>query len=189
MESTIFPDKLAALCVIGWIRQAERPFQIATYQGVRTAIVHLGHVPCDFLAWEHLNWECATFDRGVYGETGLATSSPLHVGGRELGLFLVTTQRNMPRIVRWEGVRAEGRFELRYAVPDEAVSDELRGGGSLVVAVDDEALATLALPAAPEGELRTLALDTRAYAGRDVTLTLTLSGPGASVVLDGRFEP
>lgn len=175
---------LGALALIGVVRQAEQPFRIATYEGVRTAVVHLGPIPCDFLAWEHLNWECATYDRGVHGEVGLATSSPLHVRGRDHHLFLVTTQRGMRRTVLWQGIEAGNAFRLRYAVPDE-----LRGGGELALSINGDVVTTIALPSAPDGQLRARVLDTSMWAGEAVDLSLTLSGRDVAVVLDGEFEP
>src|SRR5690606_22987357 len=102
---------LAALLVTDALARAgEPPFRIATARGVRTAVVHLGDVPCDFLAWEHRNWECATFDRGVHGQTGLSTSQPLTVGGEEAGLFLVSTPHGRSRTVRWDRVESDARL-------------------------------------------------------------------------------
>jgi hypothetical protein len=180
----VLASVLVALLAAGLARRA-RPtaFRIASYDGLRQADVRLDDVPCDFLAWEHLNWECSTLDRGVHGETGLATSAPLHVGGRDEGLFLITTQRGRDRHVRWDQVEAGDTLALRTAVPDE-----LAGGGTLRVAVEGEELATLRLPPRPDGRLTSHDLDTSAWRGRRVSLELTLSGPGA-VLVDGSFEP
>lgn len=175
----------AALFAIGAARRLDgSPFRIASYRGVREAKVRLGEIPCDFLAWEHLNWECATFDRGVHGETGLATSQPLHVGGREEALFLLSTQRSMPRSVRWESIEATETLRLSYAVPDEA-----RGGGTLRVWVADELLAALELAPRPDFRVHREEIDTRAFAGQTVSLELELSGRDAKVVVDGGFVP
>lgn len=172
------------LVAIGLVpRLAPEPFRIASYAGVRHAEVRLGDIPCDFLAWEHLNWECATFDRGVHGETGLATSQPLHVGGREEPLFLISTQGGRSRSVRWEAIPATDTLHLRWAVPDE-----MRGGGSLVVRLDGEELATILLSREPDGEVREERLDTRRYAGRAVALELEMRTPGRGVIVDGGFE-
>ncbi len=175
---------LVALFVVGLVpRLREEPFRMASYRGVRTAVVHLGNIPCDFLAWEHLNWECATFDRGVHGETGLSTSQPLHVNGDDAGFFLVSTQGGRPRTVRWDDVPASEALALRWAVPDE-----LRGGGTLTVRIDGEALASFEVPRAPSG-LREERIDTRAHEGQRVSLELELRGPGSAVVVDGGFVP
>jgi hypothetical protein len=175
---------LIALFAIGLVpRLRDEPFRIASYHGVRTARVHLGNIPCDFLAWEHLNWECATFDRGVHGETGLSTSQPLHVSGDDAGLFLISTQGGRPRTVRWDDVPAGAALALRWAVPDE-----LRGGGTLTVRIDGAELARFEVPHAPDG-LREERLDTSAHDGRRVSLELELRGPGAAVVVDGGFVP
>lgn len=164
-------------------RLSPEPLRIASVEAVRDAKVSLGDIPCDFLAWEHLNWECATFDRGVHGQAGLAVSKPLHVGGREAGLFLITTQRGRSRTVRWDEVRATDTLRLRWAVPDEK-----RGGGVLVVRVDGEELASVVLSRMPDGRVHEDTLDTRAYAGREVTLELELRTPGDGVLVDGGFR-
>ena len=181
LVSTIFTGLLAAGIVA---RLDPAPFHVASYQGVRRATVHLGDVPCDFLAWEHLSWECATFDRGVHAETGLATDAPLHVAGRDEGLFLITAQRGQARRVRWDGVMASDRLDLTYAVPDE-----IGGGGVLRARVDDTELAALELPLERDGRLFHRVLDTSAFRGRPVSLELTLSGSNAAVLLDATFAP
>ncbi|HEY8431570.1 MAG TPA: hypothetical protein VIL20_24490 [Sandaracinaceae bacterium] len=176
---------LAALFAAGLApRLRDEPFRIASFQGVRSARVRLREVPCDFLAWEHLNWECSHYDRGVHGETGLATSQPLHVGGVEQPLFLITTQQGRERVVRWERVRATEALELRWAVPDE-----MRGGGVLVVRANDRELATIVLSRGPDSQVNVHRLDTRELAGRDVSLELELRPPATGVLVDGGFVP
>lgn len=178
-----FGTVLAALLVTGVAKRAiPDPFRIASYHGVRTAEVHLGDIPCDFLAWEHLNWECSTFDHGVHGETGLATSEPLHVAGREAPLFLITTQGSRNRSVRWHDLTAERAMAVRWAVPDE-----LRGGGTLMVRMNDRDLAEIVLSREPDHEIHEARIDTSAYAGRKVTLELDLRGPGSAVLVDGEL--
>ncbi|MCZ7677575.1 MAG: hypothetical protein M5U28_01875 [Sandaracinaceae bacterium] len=163
-------------------RLRDEPFRIASFDGVRSARVHLREVPCDFLAWEHLNWECSTFDRGVHGETGLSTSQPLHVAGLEQPLFLISTQAARERRVRWEAVRATDELVLRWAVPDE-----MRGGGELIVRAADRELATVVLSRMPDSEVHEQRLDTRALAGQDVSLELELRPPATGVLVDGGF--
>lgn len=176
----------AALLLLGAIGAGRRldpgPFRLASYRGVRTATVHLGTIPCDFLAWEHLNWECATFDRGVHGETGLATSQPLHVAGQEKRLLLISTQRGRPRTARWEDLDGGRALELEYAV-----ADELPGGGELEVRVDDRALATIELPPGPDGRVHRRTLPLPEGTGPTVDLELELRGSRAAVGVDGRF--
>lgn len=174
---------LAALFSAGLAaRLRNEPFRIASFEGVRTATVHLREIPCDFLAWEHLNWECSTFDRGVHGETGLATSQPLHVVGVEQPLFLISTQGGRERTVRWDDVRATEALSLRWAVPDE-----LRGGGELIVRANDQELATIVLSRMPDSEVHEHELDTRELAGQDVSLELELRAPATGVLVDGGF--
>ncbi len=175
----------AALLLTGFARRTtEGPFRIASYRGVRTAKVKLGTVPCDFLAWEHLNWECSTLDHGVHGETGLASDEPLHVGGVEVPYFLMVTGGARPRTVRWPAVRATDALLLRWAVPDE-----VHGGGTLTLRVNDDELASFVLSRQPDHEVHEARIDTHAYAGQDVALELELTGRGAGVVVDGEMEP
>lgn len=161
-------------------RLGDAPLELASYEGVRSADVSLGDVPCDFLAWEHLNWECATFDRGVHDEVGLATSQPLHVHGQEARMLLISASGARPREVTWEGVRGSDALRLEVAVPDE-----LGGGGRLDIEVDGERVDSIPLASAPGRQA--LELPTPDAAGRDVTLTLRLHGPRAAVLVDGGF--
>lgn len=157
------------------------PFRIASERGVRTAAVLNGDRPCDFLAWEHLNWECATVDHGVHQEVGLATSSPPLVAGEDRGLFLITTHRGRARVVRWENVVGDRRLRLRYAVPDA-----FTGGGTLTVRLDGEAIHRVELPLQPDRRVHEVVLETaRVNWSGQLELELSLG----TVALDGTFEP
>lgn len=172
---------LALLFVIGLVpRLSDAPLRLASYRGVREARVFLDDIPCDFLAWEHLNWECATHDRGVHDEVGLATSQPLHVGGVEARMLLLSASGMRSRTITWEGVRASDALTLEYAIPDE-----LGGGGTLDVEVNGEALRSISLPDQP-GRHR-VSVPTPEHAGEPVSLTLRLHGPRAAVLVDGGF--
>jgi hypothetical protein len=164
---------LLVLLAIGGIRRAwaaSEPFRIASEHAVRRARVHLGEVPCDFLAWEHMSWECSHFDAGLYGMVGLAVSEGIRVGGEIRELLLVPTGRwGQERRVRWERVRAGRELRVRWAVPDG-----LHGDGVLEVRADGETLWTLEVPAEPDGRMHSHSIDTRAWAGRDVDLELSM---------------
>ena len=187
---------LIALAIGGatW-RLSPRPWRIASYEGVRRADVRLGDIPCDFLAWEHLNWECATFDGGAHGETGLITSARMHVGGVERRMFLITTRMGRSRTVRWR-TTAGSVLWLRFAVPDEA-----RGAGRLTLRAwpagttaeqdaprGSDELETFQLPDRPRGLVSERRFDTSALAGREVEVELELAGANAAVLVDGGFE-
>jgi hypothetical protein len=156
-------------------------FRLASQAAVRDADVYLGEVPCDFLAWEHFNWECATFDRGVHDEVGLSTSQPLHVGGLEERLFLLSASTR-PRRVEWRGIPRRGarQLHLRWAVPDE-----LPGARTLVARVG-EAEREVPLAGRGRGRFEHLRLDLGDAETFD--LTLELRGRGA-VLLDGELVP
>ncbi|MFK7990257.1 MAG: hypothetical protein AB8I08_29825 [Sandaracinaceae bacterium] len=173
---------LLVLLAFGVGRRLDPPaFRIASERGVRAAIVLNGDRPCDFLAWEHLNWECATVDHGVHQEVGLATSSPPLVAGEDRGLLLITTHRGRARIVRWEDVDADRRLRLRYAVPDG-----FHGGGTLTVRLDGEAIYTVELPPEPDRVVHEVLLET---ARVDWSGQLELELSQGTVALDGSFEP
>ncbi|MBN8612293.1 MAG: DUF2029 domain-containing protein [Deltaproteobacteria bacterium] len=144
---------LAACLALGLARRVEArsaPFEIASDRAVREALVFLdvpgiGEVPCDFLAWEHMSWECATFDRGTHGEVGLAIDEPAQIGGgTPTTLLLPSGVRGEPRRVVWPSVRAGRALTLRWAIPDGH-----RGTGTLVVRVDDREVGRISLPAEP----------------------------------------
>lgn len=167
----------SALVAIGAARRGDTSFRIASPGGVRHAEVYSGTTPCDFLAWEHLNWECATLDRGVHGETGLATSAPLHVGGRESEMFLLTASPSRPRTVRWPTVAEGETLELRVAL-----ADELPSAGTLEIAFDDQMTERIDLADLAGGRVHVHRLPVP-RAGADLALTLH----GRAVLVDGRF--
>lgn len=145
---------LAGCLAIGLARRVEagaRPFELASEAAVRDALVFLeqpglGEVPCDFLAWEHLSWECATFDRGVHGEVGLAIDEPARVGGASpRTLLLPSGARGERRRVVWPEARAGRELTVRWVVPDN-----LRGSGVLIVRVDDRELGRIELSTASQ---------------------------------------
>lgn len=181
---------LASCLAMGLARRVEarsEPFRVASDEAVRGALVFLdvpglGEVPCDFLAWEHMSWECATFDRGTHGEVGLAVDEPAHLGGGvTTALFLPSGVRGERRRVVWPSVRAGRELTLRWAVPDGH-----RGTGVLVVRVDDRERGRVEVPTAPTGRFETLTLDT-SDVGETARLELELidtRGQGV-VVIDG----
>lgn len=172
---------LALLLAIGGVRRvraAEGPFHLATYEGVRHAVVllHEGErdVPCDFLAWEHMSWECSHYDQGLTGMFGLALSGgPIEVGHvPEQLAILPTGAHGQTRRVIWPHLRASGELVVRWAIPDGQ-----RGGGVLRVLVNDEERALVTLPAGPDGWDRYLRIDTQAIAGTDARLEISISAP------------
>jgi hypothetical protein len=174
---------LIVLAIAGFTRQPGEgaPFRAASPAAVRAADVRLDHVPCDFLAWEHFNWECATFDRGVHGEVGLATSDPLHVGGEEARMLMISAPGGRTRRVRWEALPAAEAVVLEVAVPDEA-----RGGGTLTVSVDGEERESLRLPTRPDGRIATHRIPVGG--GEPFDLELAFEARGSVVLVDARLE-
>jgi hypothetical protein len=185
---------LVALCLaVGGARRvvaAQQPFRLASEEAVRTALVFLtvppfGEVPCDFLAWEHLSWECATFDQGTHGETGLAVDDPAVLAGTPRTLFFVPSGlRGERRRVVWPSARSGQELVLRWAVPERHV-----GGGELVVRVDDREVARETVPLEPTGRLRELRIPTPDV-GPTARLELEVTGPRRQsvVVVDGLWR-
>lgn len=173
---------LILLLVAGFVRRpGSAPFHAASPEGVRAADVRLDHIPCDFLAWEHFNWECATYDRGVHGEVGLATSDPLHVGGQEARMLMISAPGGRTRRVSWEGLPPAEALTLEVAVPDEA-----RGGGTLTVSIDGEERERLQLPTRPDGRIATHRIDVGG--GEPFDLELAFEARGSVVLVDAQPE-
>jgi hypothetical protein len=164
---------LAVLLAIGVVRRAiaaGEPFHAATEHWIRRAVVHHGEVPCDFLAWEHLSWECSHFDAGLYGMVGLAVSEGIRVGGERRALMIVPTGRaGQERRVRWERVRAGRTLRVRWAVPDG-----LRGEGVLEIRAGGRTLAAIEVPPSGDGRVHGRALETAELAGSEVTLEVRM---------------
>jgi len=179
---------LALLASVGVGRRLQQnlePFRIASFHGVRGAVVLLdGRIPCDFLAWEHLSWECSQYDRGLMNMVGRATSSEeVRIGGEQFELLLLPSGPSQPRTVTWPEVEAGEQLALRWAVPDG-----MRGDGTLTVRVNDQPYKTIELPAEPTGEALESVVDTSSVAGRTVRLTLEVRPNRrgvATVALDG----
>ena len=180
---------LLLLVVGGVVRrsaEAHADFRIATPRAVRLAEVRAGDVPCDFLAWEHMSWECSHVDAGLYQLTGLATSDPPRVGGAQLPLFVISTAASQrTRTVTWRGVRGGTALVLDWAVPEGQ-----RGGVEVDVAIDGRTAGTFEVPPMPTTALHTETIATPTARARDVTLTLTVRSRGAVglVALDGGFR-
>ncbi len=175
-----------ALLSIGIARRVEAAnarFQVASDAAVRSAIVTLdvnpyGPVPCDFLAWEHMSWECATFDRGTHGEAGLAIDEPAMLGGTVQPVFLLPTGPNAEtRHVVWTHARAGEHLHLRWGTPDGH-----RGGGELIVRVNDIEVARVPIDEAPTGRLVDRAIPTPGL-GEEARLELTIESRSPSIVV------
>ncbi len=163
-------------------REESAPLRFATPRGVRLAEVRAGEVACDFLAWEHLSWECSHLDVGTYALSGLATSQPPRVGGRDTPLFLLaSTSPRQPRSASWKRVQGARALTLDWAVPDGE-----RGGISVEVVIDGVRVDGFDVPAAPAGVLARRTVATPRAVGRAVDVTITVRGAGL-VGLDGGF--
>jgi len=176
---------LASVGVGRRLQQNREPFRMASFHGVRGAVVLLDdRIPCDFLAWEHLSWECSQYDRGLMNMVGRATSSEeVRIGGEQFELLLIPSGPSQPRTVTWPEVEAGDQLALRWAVPDG-----MRGAGTLTVSVNGDARKTIELPAEPTGEAIESVVDTSDLAGQTVRLTLEVrptAGGVATVALDG----
>ena len=164
--------------------RATRSWGTACYVGERGNVTldvsPYGPVPCDFLAWEHMSWECATFDRGTHGEAGLAIDEPALLGGQVLPVFLLPTGPNAEtRHVLWTNARAGEHLHLRWGTPDGH-----RGGGELVVRVNDVEVARVPVDERPTTRLVDRSIETPGL-GEEARLELTIeSGTPSIVVVD-----
>ena len=78
-------------------------------------VLHEGErdVPCDFLAWEHMSWECSHYDQGLTGMFGLALSGgPIEVGHVPEQLAIL---RDLKASGRIRVVGATTSFDRQYA--------------------------------------------------------------------------
>jgi hypothetical protein len=169
--------------------RAAKPFELAHRDTVRRAEVHLGEVPCDFLAWEHYAWECSHFDRGAMSLTGLVTSVDKSLGGRPVDepvFVLASGRRGRSRRVAIDGVATDGPvLRLAWAVPGGH-----QGGGELRVRVDGAVIDRFLIPVDPARRWRVRQIPLPDGVRERVTLGLEITpGPaGPSVVmLRGRF--
>ncbi|MEM1417673.1 MAG: hypothetical protein AAGH15_22435, partial [Myxococcota bacterium] len=163
----------------GWrSAAASAPLRLASPEGVRRALVHHGNRPCDFLVWEHTNWECAGVDRNVELQAGLASDAPHRYGGEPLRLFHLATASGRARSVSWEHVRLPATLPVRLATPDHA-----KAGGQLRLLVDGEIVATRDL-GEPVDETWSVDLG---EARDDATLGFVLQGPGVAIGLDAEL--
>ena len=182
---------IAVLAVVGGVRRGVRaaePWQMASYLGVRRAEVSLDTIPCDFLAWENMSWECAHFDGGVMGRAGLALPRRPTVGGEPVEMWLVPSGRDgrRARRIRWHDLSATDALVLRYAA-----ADGFRRGARVTVRVDGTVLETLIVPR-DQARVEERRVDTARFAGDTVDLEVEVApeteGGQAAIVLDGAFE-
>ncbi len=177
---------VTALLVAGAVRlhtESDAPLRFATPRGVRLADVRAGDVPCDFLAWEHLSWECSHLDVGTQALSGLATSDPPRVGGARVPLFLLApTGARQPRSATWRRVAGGPTLTLDWAVPDGQ-----RGGVTVEVAIDGARHDTFDVPSASSTRVEHRTIATPHAAGRAVDVTITVRGAGL-VGIDGGFS-
>ena len=174
---------LLSIGVARRVQAANARFHVASEDAVKSAIVTLdvnpfGPVPCDFLAWEHMSWECATFDRGTHGEAGLAIDEPAMLGGRVLPVFLLPTGPNAEtRHVIWTNAHAGENLHLRWGTPDGH-----RGGGELIVRVNDVEVARVPIEETPTGRLVDRSIATPGL-GDEARLELTIESRSPSIVV------
>ncbi len=184
---------ILALTAIGVGRraaEASTPIRFGTQRAVRAAEVELAGgnvIPCDFLNWTHMSWECASFDHGTFMMAGLAINEGINVASERQPLFLIPTGTSgRMRRVRWRGVPATGDLWIRYAVPDGQP-----GGARVLVKVGTSITRSFETPPGPDGQLHDLHVDTRRVAGQSVDLVLEVTSvrPSAqsAVAIDGGF--
>lgn len=132
---------LASIALLFWgagwrVAEANGPLEIASSAGVRNADVYLAELPCDFLAWENMTWECAMHDGGTDGRTGLQLPDGSRVAGEKQMLFVIPTGRagRRPRLVEF-GATGGSAASLRWVIPDG-----YRGGATVTISWGDTVL-------------------------------------------------
>ncbi len=181
---------LAVLLATGTLRAmatAQEPFRLGSQKGMRRAEVWLGRIPCDFIPWEHMSWECSHLDRGHFNQVGLALPEGVRVGGQRADMLLIPTGlRGQPRSVIWKDLEAREVLNLRYASPDRP-----RGNVEVTVSINGEEVDRFKTEDEPNRRIRRRRIDTSSFAGTDVELRLrvrSLGRPGAAVAIDGGWE-
>jgi len=175
--------------VVARVGEATAPFRIASDRELRYADVHLGRFPCDFLAWEHLSWECSHFDHGVFEEVGLVVSEGIRVGGRRVRMLNVPVGGSgQRRTVKWRHVEIGRVLRLAYAVPDLQ-----RGGIHVDVRIDGAIADAFDVPRQPDRRIHSRRVDTRRWAGRRARLSIEVAPTpghfgGGTVAIDGSFH-
>ncbi|MGE3634952.1 MAG: hypothetical protein AB7P00_33940, partial [Sandaracinaceae bacterium] len=164
------------------------PLRLASPLGVREAEVWLGDdVPCDFLAWELMSWECATIDGGGENRTGLRLPDGVRVGGRPRTMLLVPTaarRPSAPRRLRWQ-LEAGPTFVLRTAPADGPYDRD----AAMVLRIDGEERARFQVPRGV-ARVEERRFDTRALEGRvlvEIEMRPIGRGSSAAVGVDGGF--
>ena len=173
--SLLLGTALALLGAVGFVKRANaasESFHIESDRSLRAAVVHLEDVPCDFLAWEHMSWECSHHDRGRFSMVSLETRDGVEVAGERQAMLLIPSGlRGEERRVRWEGLPARGQLSLRWAIPDGASAE-----GSVHVIVEGEEVDAFTLPDGPTGEVLERRVDTSRFAGQEVSLEVRVRG-------------
>lgn len=184
---------LVLLFAIGGVRRAiaaGEPPRLASPATVQHAEVQLGDIPCDFLAWEHMSWECSHFDRGLHGMVGLALSDPPRVGGEPAPMLVLPTGfSGQRRRVVFRDLPAHRYLELAWAVPDGAFGD-----CALTVLVNGAEITRIDVPRMPTGEIERRTLDLGTASGAEVDVELLLQPArlrSCTLAVDGvlRDEP
>jgi hypothetical protein len=178
------------LAIAGTVRlavESAEPFHIGGEKSLRQAVVKLGEIPCDFLPWEHMSWECSHLDRGHYNQVGLALPAGVKVGGQPRELLLIPTGlRKQDRSVTWKGVEAGGALVLRHAAPDNP-----QGAVEMTVFINGTEIDRFRTSEVPDRQVHDRRIDTSAYVGKEVELRFSvhsLGKSGAAVAVGGGFE-
>ncbi len=192
---------LVALAVImgllmssGLIRQVifhSAEFRLGGERMMRQAKVSLKGVPCDFLAWEHMSWECSHHDDTRWNTmVGLGLPEGIRFKGEQKDMLLIPAgRRGQTRLVNWSALPIEGEtLRLLYGVPDG-----LRGEALLMIRVNGQELARIQVPSTTNGILLQRDLDLSRFAGKPADLEIELSPEGgrhqAAVAIDGHWLP
>lgn len=180
-----------ALCLaVGLVRRAaaaEHPLWIGTPASVRAAEVRLGDVPCDFLAWENMAWECSFYDGGAMGRVGLALPEGPTIDGRVVrNMLLVPTgeRSHEPRVVTWRDVPVGPRLLLVVGAPDGFDAD-----ADVRVRIDGEEVALFTVARSPRGLVEHVVETSRLEGEVDLEIDMRAVGRArrAAILVAGGF--
>lgn len=173
---------IALLCSVGFARRhraSAAPLQVESDFAVTHAVVRTDEVPCDFLGWEHMSWECPRGSYGARSTVGLEVTDPPRVAGEVVRMLSIPAQPGRTRRVLFPRTELTNSITLRYAVPDS-----VRGDANVEVWMDAENVASVHVPASLRGHFDELKIDTRARAGRHVNVEIRVNAArGASEIL------
>lgn len=185
-QATMFA--LAGLCTVGLVHRVQEhhqqdvSFVFPSHRALLDAQVKLGEVPCDFLAWEHMSWECSRLDRGTMTMVGLALPEGIKVDGQPREMLLLTgdhSGQNKTRVVNWKTPKPGQKLDLDWATPDG-----LKGGCTVTLQSGGRTLHAFESNPSPGATGHVEIATPSAQA----ELSLSITGRRCAIAMRGRWE-